>query len=198
TLGQQRTYIAISPQDYYQPTIPFTPQVSNSNLKGTVFRGPQGDFEDVDYLIITSKALQNQANRLAAHRASTDGLSVRVVLLEDIYKEFSSGQPDISAIRNFVKYVYDNASSPAEHVQYLCLFGDASIDYKDRLEGKPTVVPTYESLYSYSLRYSSTASDDFFGMMDAWEGSMTSNDKLDIAVGRIVANNAQQAKTLVD
>lgn len=197
-LGQKRTYLAIAPQDYYQPTIPFKPHVNNSNLKGTVFRGPQGEFQDVDYLIITTKELLNQANRLASHRATTDGLSVKVVLLEDIYKEFSSGQPDISAIRNFVKYVYDNASSPAEHVQYLCLFGDASIDYKNRLQGDQTIVPTYESLYSYSLRYSSTASDDFFGMMNAWEGSMSPNDKLDIAVGRIVANNAQQAKTLVD
>ena len=41
-------------------------------------------------------------------------------------------------------------------------------------------------------------SDDFYGMMDLNEGTMSNSDKLDIAVGRILANSSQQAKEMVD
>jgi len=41
-------------------------------------------------------------------------------------------------------------------------------------------------------------SDDFYGMMDLNEGTMSNSDKLDIAVGRILANSDQQAKEMVD
>src|SRR5690606_39944209 len=41
-------------------------------------------------------------------------------------------------------------------------------------------------------------SDDHFGMMDDNEGDMAISDKLDIAVGRILAENYQSASELVD
>ena len=47
--------------------------------------------------------------------------------LESIYLEFSSGMQDIAGIRNFVKYVYDNASDTNKRLKYLCMFGDASL-----------------------------------------------------------------------
>lgn len=198
TLGEEKTYVAISPQDYYTPLRPQKTKLDNLNLKGTVFRGSDGSFQDVDYLIISPKSLLNQAQRLAQYRIQKDGLNVKVVLDQDIYEEFNSGKQDVGAIRNFAKYIYDNASSPAKRLKYLCLFGDASVDYKNRLQGNNNMIPTLESLYSYSLRYSSTASDDFFGMMDPEEGNMAASDKLDIAIGRIVADSPQMAKTLVD
>ena len=49
---------------------------------------------------------------LANYRRNKTDLNVKVVDLQTIYNEFSSGKPDIVAIRNFLKYVYDNATSP--------------------------------------------------------------------------------------
>ena len=60
-------------------------------------------------------------------------LNVKVVDLQLIYNEFRTGSQDIAALRNFVKYVYDNASSPDNRLKYLCLFGEGSYDYKDRI-----------------------------------------------------------------
>ena len=117
--------------------------------------------------------------------------------LQTIYNEFSSGQQDISAIRNFVKYVYDNASSPASRLKYVCLFGEGSVDYKDRLQNNNLIIPTYQRLRSFSL-LSSFASDDYFGMIDPNEGTFQNFDKLDIAIGRILADTPQLARTLVD
>ncbi len=198
SLGSLKKYIAIAPTDYYTPMKGNTTQVDNVNLKGSVFRGTNGQFQDVDYLIITTEALSGQAIRLAQHHKQHDDLRIKVVLLKDIYSEFNTGQADISAIRNFIKYVYDNASSASQRVKYVLLFGDASIDYKNRLPSNNNIVPTYESLYSYSLGSRSTASDDFFGMMDPDEGLLYSSDKLDIAVGRILADDPSTAKTQID
>ena len=93
---------------------------------------------------------------------------------------------DIGGIRNFVKYVYDNASTPSKKLKYLCLFGDASFDYKDRISNNTNIVPSWYSTESFSL-ITSFISDDYFGMMDSNEGTMSNNNILDIAVGRILA-----------
>lgn len=198
-MGELRTYIALL-NDYYRPYKDANAKVENINLKGNIFTDAQGNFADVDYLMVTSKELLPQAMRLANYRSTTDNLNIKVVLDQDIYTEFNSGKQDIAAIRNFVKYIYDNASSNEKRIKYLCLFGDASVDYKDRLQRNNNIIPTYQRLggLSFSVSSSTTASDDFFGMLDANEGSMNSAEKLDIAVGRILADNPQLAKTLVD
>ena len=59
------------------------------------------------------------------------------------------------------------------------------------------IIPSWNSLNSFSLS-SSYVSDDFFGMMDTGEGTMTNSNKLDIAVGRILADSNSRAKDLVD
>ena len=79
----------------------------------------------------------------------------------------------------------------------MCLFGDASFDYKNRVPNNTNVVPSWYSINSISLT-GSFLSDDFYGMMDLNEGTMSNSDKLDIAVGRILANSSQQAKEMVD
>ena len=66
-------------------------------------------------------------------------MNVKVLGLTEIYNEFSTGNQDIGAIRNLVKYVYDNASTPENRIKYLCLFGDGSFDYKDRIPNNTNV-----------------------------------------------------------
>ena len=79
----------------------------------------------------------------------------------------------------------------------MCLFGDASFDYKDRIQNNTNIAPSWLSKNSFSLT-SSFISDDFFGMMDPSEGGMVTADKLDIAVGRILAESPQRANEMVD
>jgi hypothetical protein len=111
--------------------------------------------------------------------------------------EFSSGMQDIAGVRNFVKYVYDNASNPNTRLKYLCLFGDASFDYKNRISIKNNIAPSWYSMNSFSLT-NSFISDDFYGMMDENEGGMENFNKLDIAVGRILAETPQRAQQMID
>ena len=196
-LGSKKLYQVVSYNDTYRPVALSNSNVENQNLKGTIFQNAQGEFQDVDYIIISPKILIGQAERLANIHRSKNNLVVKVVDLETIYQEFSSGMQDIAGIRNFIKYVYDNASSIDKRIRYLCMFGDASFDYKDRVNGNTNIVPAWLSINSFSLT-SSFISDDFFGMMDENEGTMINGDKLDIAVGRILAQNPMQATEMVN
>jgi hypothetical protein len=95
TLGEIRKYIIVEPNDYFSPLKESKTKVDNQNLKGTVFLNSQGQFQDVDYLIITPKSLNTQAEKLAAFHRNYSQLNVKVVNLENIYQEFSSGKQDI-------------------------------------------------------------------------------------------------------
>ena len=196
-LGESREYVAINPSNYYQPTKINQSYVPNQNLKGTIFNDESGNFKDIDYLIVTPSSLLQAATKLADHRYQVDGINIKVITLNQIYEEFSSGKQDIVAIRNFVKYIYDNASSEDNRIKYLCLFGDTSYDYKDRISNNNNMVPTYHRLFSNST-FASFMSDDFYGNMDPEEGLMLAAEKLDIAVGRILADDLLLANDMVD
>ena len=63
-------------------------------------------------MIITPAFLALQAEELAAFHRIQSNLNVKVIPLEAIYQEFSSGKQDVAAIRNCIKYIYENASVP--------------------------------------------------------------------------------------
>lgn len=201
TMGELRKYVAVNPNNYFEPIQISPSQIPNQNLKGTIFNDEAGNFKDIDYLIVTAPFLIQPALRLANHHKNVYGLNVKVVTTDKIYEEFSSGKQDLSAIRNFVRYIYENASSADKRIKYLNLFGDTSVDYKNRLKNNNNIVPTYHTLYSGST-HDSYMSDDFFGMMGATElddeGLMYGPEKLDIAVGRMVVDEVGLANAMVD
>ncbi|MEO6316741.1 MAG: type IX secretion system sortase PorU [Chitinophagaceae bacterium] len=153
-----------------------------------------------DLLIVTYPPLLQQAQRIALFHQQHDNLRSAVVTTEQVFNEFSSGTPDPTAIRDFVKMYYDKAGADSSaRPKYLLLFGDASYDYKDRLKNNSNCVPGYET--SASLDPLSTyTSDDFFGFLDDHEdiNSNTVINLLDIGIGRIPAQTAAQAKAYVD
>ncbi|MEM9680271.1 MAG: type IX secretion system sortase PorU, partial [Bacteroidota bacterium] len=195
--GQARQYVALSNSGYLEPSRNSNSRVVNQNLKGTILENSQGDFEDVDYLIIARNNFLSQAERLAQINRDQYNLKVKVVSLDLIYNEFSTGNQDISALRNFVRYVYQNASTEDNRLKYLCLFGDASYDYKERLNNNTNIMPAWYSENSISLT-NSFVSDDFFTMMDNDEGALGNGDRMDIAVGRMLVEDVQRAKEMVD
>ena len=65
-----------------------------------------------------------------------------LVNITDVYDEFSGGLVDPTAIRDFIKYAYENwRKKPG----YVLLFGDGDYDYKDILKtGDRNWIPPYE------------------------------------------------------
>ena len=82
------------------------------------------------FVIISPKEFLSAANRLKAQReiAGINYIKTAVVDVEKIYNEFSCGIPDPVAVRNFLKYGFDNWT---ERPVYVLFFGDGSYDYKN-------------------------------------------------------------------
>ena len=180
-------YHILNELDYFSPQSLHTSVVENQNLHS---------LQDVDYVIVTRDFLMNSAEKLADYHRGK-GLTVEVVDLEKIYNEFSSGSADITAIRDFTKHLYDGASSVQNKLKYLCLFGDATYDYKDRINGNNNIVPVFEAFESFNLA-SSYVTDDYYGMMDENEGLLSSFDRQDVVTGRVIVDNIQQADQVVN
>lgn len=203
-LGEVRQYITYVPADAYTPQREGNTGVANQNLKGTIFRGQGGAFTDIDYLIITPEYLRGPAEKLASFHRADSNLNVKVISLEGIYQEFGGGKQDIGAIRNFIKYVYNNASAVVKRVKYVNLFGDASFDFKNRIPNNTNIVPTfhaYDSTGTQNFSETSTfMSDDFFVLMDDNEGRMlfSESEGPDIAVGRMLVTNTTNANEMVN
>ncbi len=141
-----------------------------------------------DMILITPESLEDQAMRFRTHRETRDSLSILVVRTEDVYDDFSGGLPDPAAIRNFVRYAYENWSSPPS---FLLLFGDGHYDYRNLLKtGAPNLIfPFEESGFSET---GSRATDD-------WYTYVSGNDtRMDLAVGRVPVQNEAEAGVWID
>lgn len=165
-------------------------KISNQNLHNT---------QPANLIIVTYAPLLQQAQRIAAFHQK-DNLNTVTVTTDQVFNEFSSGQPDPSAIRDFVKMYYDKAAGDStKRPQYLLLLGDASFDYKDRLKNNTNFVPAYENNFSLDP-LSTYTSDDFFGFLDDNEdiNSGIVTNLLDIGIGRIPAQTPAQASAYAD
>ncbi|WP_299214847.1 type IX secretion system sortase PorU [uncultured Aquimarina sp.] len=203
-LDTKRKFVTVTTSDYYEPLKPLESIVENQNLKGTIFLDEENNFKNIDYLIITENDMLTAAERLADFHRTRNKMNVKVVPVQKIYNEFSSAKQDIGAIRNFIRYVYENASHDNKKLSYVCFMGNATVDYKDILKDKSllntykkSIIPSFMSYESFSNTRSYVC-DDFFGMMDPEEGEMKSTDDLDIVFGRILVDTDVMANDVVD
>lgn len=186
--GVLQEYLVLNESDYYTPIVEEISLIKNQNLHA---------LKDVNYIIITNEELSAQAQRLADYHQNNSALTTQVVQISEIYNEFGSGSPDITAIRNFLNQVYTTSSNAAGKLKYVCFFGDGSYDYKDRITNNNNIVPVFESDQSFNLA-TSYVTDDYFVMLDSNEGQMLTTDTIDIASGRIPVSTLQQATEVVD
>jgi hypothetical protein len=186
--GPLKEYIVLNDLNYFSPDLIPSSQINNQNLHS---------LQDIDYVIITRDYLISEAERLAKHHRENSGLSVKVIDLEEIYNEFSSGSPDLTAIKDFVRHLYLNASTTDSKIKYVCLFGDSSYDFKDRISDNNNIVPAFESFESFDLARS-YVTDDFYGMMDTNEGGLDTSDKQDVATGRYPVTSITEARAVID
>lgn len=179
-----REFVAFDGSSFSSPE--YIGMVTNQNLHG---------IGQVDYIIVAHPVFLADADRLAQFHRETSNLSVFVVTQEQVYNEFSSGVQDVSAIRDFMKMLYDKAE-PGKEPKYLLLFGDASFDFKDRVSNNTNYVPSYQSNESLDP-VSSFVTDDYFTLLDENEGQ-GSTGELDLGVGRLPVASAEESKSAVD
>jgi len=138
-----------------------------------------------DYLLIYNKLFESQAELLRSYRNSHDGFRSVKAEIEDLYDIFNYGMEDPVAVRNFVKYVYDNWQLPK--VQYVCLFGRGSLDPKKYL----TSSQYYKNLIPI---YGNPSADGYFANLNI--GAFTYYHQ--ISVGRLPAYTNTEAQDIVN
>jgi Peptidase family C25/Carboxypeptidase regulatory-like domain len=136
-----------------------------------------------DLLIVTYKDFRSSVEPLAAQRRS-EGLTVSVVDIEDVYDEFSFGAHSPQALRDYLDYTNSHGTRP----RYLLLVGDSSWDPRNSLQqGFGDFVPTK----LIDTVYLETASDD-------WLSDFDGDGIADIATGRLPVRTAAEATLMVN
>ncbi|HXI91806.1 MAG TPA: C25 family cysteine peptidase, partial [Blastocatellia bacterium] len=136
-----------------------------------------------DYVMITTQDLKSSLGPLKALRES-QGLSVAVVDVEDLYDEFSFGNKSPQAIKDFLQFTRDNWRRLPRFVLFA---GDSSYDPKNYLGyGDSDLVPTK----LYDSAFMEAASDD-------WFVDFQGTGLPEIASGRLPVRTAAEARAVV-
>lgn len=169
---------------------------------------------DMVIIVPTSQKTIAQANRLKELHEKKDGLKVRIVPADEIYNEFSSGTPDVSAYRRYMKMMYDcspKVDGIPVYPKHLLLFGDCLWDNRMKTTAAASLstddyLLCYESENSYN-EVNCYVSDDFIAMLDDDEAISVYNPAADsysytgipdIGVGRIPVSTIGAAEGVVN
>ncbi len=169
-------------------------RINNQNLHG---------YDQVDMVIIVpaSGLLTQQAERLADAHRTIEGMSVIVVSADQVYNEFSSGTPDATAYRRFLKMLYDRGGKNPR-LKYLLLFGNGAWDNRmltSAWNGKSPddYLLCYEAENSIN-EIKSYVAEDYFALLEDGKGGNLLTQKVDIGVGRFPVVSVTEAATMVD
>lgn len=202
--GMDRFVVVNMAENY--PTPEWDIKVENQNL--------HGDLNPYDMVIIIpeSRKLEKEAERLAEAHRKAQGLRVKIVDAGQLFNEFSSGTPDASAYRRYMKMLYDRATTDQDLPRYLLLFGDCAWDNRMISDNWKSYSPK-DFLLSFEVtdgfqhqansqfalgEQNSYTTDDYFGWLDDNEGTSYSSNKIDLSIGRFTCHTLNTAKVLVD
>lgn len=166
---------------------------------GVVAKQNLHNFKGADLIILSPSVFTSYAKQIGELHAEYDGLSYLVVTPEAIYNEFSSGTPDPTAIRAFMKMLYDRANADPSLVKprYLLLFGDGSYDNRGLSGNVNNFLPTYQ----HGSGEQNAMTDDYYvALGDGLANTSSSGLKgsnLQVAVGRLPVSNFNQASDVV-
>ncbi len=150
--------------------------------------------DNAELLIIYHSDFAEAAQKLMTHRTSYSNLDVKMIDVDHIYNEFSSGRQDPTAIRDFAKMIYDRDPD----FKYLLLIGDGSYDYRwiYKQFSNQSFIPAYETKESLNP-LTAFPTDDYYALLSDGEGG-TLRGAIDIAVGRIPVKTSQEANNIVN
>lgn len=184
TSTKSSQYVAFDPQSSLMKITGYE-NVGNQNIHG---------LSTPDMVILTNKAFEDQAQRIAKYHERKDGMTVHVIDQEQVFNEFSSGTPDAMAVRLMNKMFYDRNNIK---YRYFLILGCGSFDNRGITTKKENRIITFESNASNDEDYS-YVSDDFFGFLDDNSGTDIPSCQLRLGIGRMPSANYVEARSDVD
>lgn len=164
--------------------------VANQNIRSLVAQSPE-------YIIIYAKEYESAATRIFNYRrdnARWGALALRCAMVstEQVYNEFSGGKQDFTAIRNFIKFLYDNAAAADLRPKYVLLLGDGDWDFRNLVGRVYPKVPVFASTDRTNELAAFNCSDDFFVSVQG------EDFRPELAIGRLTVQSAQEAEFAVE
>jgi len=155
-----------------------TPITNMEWIPGHSFSLLRNNYSGVDHLIIGPIEFESACEPLVNHRGSS-----RFIPLEAIYNEFSGGNADPTAIRQFLQWTQEEWTSPNPY--YVLLMGDADYDYRNITGDSKIKVPTI-----IKGAFGNRAVDD---RLAAFNGRIP-----DLAIGRFPARSVAEVQDFVE
>ncbi len=187
----QSSRIGGVPQIQPDEPLPLNTAIQYIALTKDKYRKPKKIIKDIpsdlrglhngaDYIIITDTEFMRDVQPLAEFR-NQQGMRTKVADVQNIYDEFNYGILNPYALRDFLKYAYQNWQPPAP--TYVLLVGDTSL--KDKIFFVPTTqvqVPGYGSSASDHQFVTFRGTDSFADML----------------IGRVPATNSVDVRIFVE
>lgn len=135
------------------------------------------------YLVISHSSFLSGLAPLITERQA-QGLTTRVVDVEDVFARFSQGVFDAKAIQDYVAWAAANLGT-----EYVLLVGGDTYDYRNFLgQGSISFVPSLYSETSHIVKF--TPADPLFGDVDG-------DGLTDVAIGRLPVRTAAELDSVV-
>ena len=173
-------------------------------LVGTIENQDLHTLRDIDLVIVipANGQFETQAQRLGEAHAEADSMTYTLVRADQVYNEFSSGTPDATALRRFLKMLWDCASTEQSRPRNLLLFGPGLWDNRFvtsalSCEDPDDYLLCYESDNAAS-HTSSYVLEEYYALVDDGGSSSVLNEYPRIGVGRIPVETTAEAKGVVD
>jgi len=197
--GQILSFTTSSENKYFLALDP-TANFPKPETAGTVANQNLHSFRNIDFTIIAHPNFLNEANALADAHRQKDGMTVAVVTPEQVYNEFSSGTPDVSAYRKLMRMQYDRDLATKKQ-KYLLLFGRGSFDNRGLLRetAGTNLILTYQAKVSGD-ELNSFVTDDYVSIMKdtATNDLFIKKRNIEIATGRFPVIDSEQAQAVVN
>lgn len=166
----------------------YAAKFSDISASEIVHYQPPNPDQQAQYLVISHEDFTQPAQRLADYRQS-QGLTTRVIDIQDIYNQFNYGIFNPLAIKRFLQYTFEQWAEPP---QYAVLVGDGTWNFKSS--------PRYNDLPVYM--------PPNLAWVDPWSGVIDSANLLaavvgddilpDLLISRIPVNSAGELDAVVD
>lgn len=176
--GSPRWLAAVGPSGFKTPAT--VSRIENSDVRGIT--------QGAEFVIITPREFQSEADRLRVHRQQNNPISTIVVNMEDLTNEYAGGVTDPMAVRDFLVDAVQRWAVPPK---YVLLLGDGHYDYKNIKSGERNWIPPYESLESLH-QINTYSSDDPLIML------FPANPRVNLALGRLPVNSSEEARVMID
>ncbi len=145
-----------------------------------------------EFLIISSKNFASIGEKYINYRkySAPFPITSKLVFVEDIFTQLNSGLLDPTAIRDYIKYAYENWEIKPF---YVLLLGDGDYDYLNFENYSANFVPTYQTESSLNEVFS-YPTDDYYGRIVGGKSDLA----VDMAIGRLPIRSINQGELILN